>query len=102
MLDALDHRGPDDRAVHVQAPIGFAHTRLSVIELRQTVHEVLDEAHLKKLGFKTYFVEALKREHFTGVANHAFKLWAVMNFVEWHRLFVQGRWSQASNLGDAA
>ena len=72
-------------------------------ELRQTVCEVLDEVHLKKLGlFKTDYVEALKREHFAGVANHAFKLWALMNFVEWHRRFVESSWRHASTTGDAA
>ncbi len=29
-------------------------------------------------------VERLKAEHFRGQANHAFKLWGLMNFVAWH------------------
>ncbi len=30
---ALRHRGPDDSGVHVEGPVGFAHQRLSVIDL---------------------------------------------------------------------
>lgn len=33
MCNALHHRGPDARAVSVSGPAGFAHTRLSIIDL---------------------------------------------------------------------
>jgi hypothetical protein len=35
----------------------------------------------------------LQSEHFAGRANHGFKLWVLMNLVEWHRLFVEGHWT---------
>ena len=42
MVDALRHRGPDDEGFWVQAGVGMAHTRLSVIDLspagRQPMH----------------------------------------------------------------
>ena len=42
----------------------------------------------------------LKREHFSGVANHAFKLWNLLNVVEWHRLFVGGAWTDGASRSD--
>jgi asparagine synthase (glutamine-hydrolysing) len=41
MLEALDHRGPDDRGIDVvsEAGIGLIHTRLSVIDLSPAGHQ---------------------------------------------------------------
>src|SRR5437762_9878150 len=33
MIAMLDHRGPDDRGVHVEPAAGLAHARLSIIDL---------------------------------------------------------------------
>ena len=33
MAESLHHRGPDDSGVYADGPIGFAHTRLSIIDL---------------------------------------------------------------------
>ncbi|MCB2263252.1 MAG: asparagine synthase (glutamine-hydrolyzing) [Candidatus Thiosymbion ectosymbiont of Robbea hypermnestra] len=33
MLDALAHRGPDDRGIHISGPVGLAQVRLSIIGL---------------------------------------------------------------------
>ena len=33
MIGMLDHRGPDDRGVHIESDAGLAHARLSVIDL---------------------------------------------------------------------
>src|SRR6185369_9004204 len=48
MVDALRHRGPDDESLWTDGPVGFAHTRLKVIDLsaagRQPMH--LDEPRL--------------------------------------------------------
>ncbi|MEJ2037977.1 MAG: asparagine synthase B [Desulfosarcinaceae bacterium] len=33
MLDALPHRGPDDRGVHTRGAIVFGHTRLSIVDV---------------------------------------------------------------------
>ena len=32
MIGMLDHRGPDDRGVHIEPAAGLAHARLSVID----------------------------------------------------------------------
>src|SRR5262245_65458884 len=33
MVGTLAHRGPDERGIHVDGPIGLAHSRLSIIDL---------------------------------------------------------------------
>ncbi len=33
MLDALEHRGPDDRGVHINGKSVFGHTRLSIVDV---------------------------------------------------------------------
>lgn len=33
MLDALPHRGPDDRGIHAYGPFVFGHTRLSIVDV---------------------------------------------------------------------
>ena len=33
MLDALDHRGPDDRGLHINGKSVFGHTRLSIVDV---------------------------------------------------------------------
>ncbi len=63
-------------------------------DLRETVSDILSDANLKKVGlFNSSYIETLKREHFAGVANNAYKLWVLVNFLEWHRLFVEGHWT---------
>jgi asparagine synthase (glutamine-hydrolysing) len=63
-------------------------------ELRDTVSDVLSARHIGSLGLvDPGYVEQLKQEHFAGTANHAFKLWNLVHFVEWHRLFVRGEWT---------
>ncbi len=39
MVRALDHRGPDDRGVHLDGPVGLGHARLSVIDLSAGGHQ---------------------------------------------------------------
>lgn len=41
MMDKLHHRGPDGRGMHIDGPVGLAHTRLSIIDLaggEQPIH----------------------------------------------------------------
>jgi asparagine synthase (glutamine-hydrolysing) len=38
-LKAMVHRGPDDRGTFVDGPIGFAHTRLSILDLSSAGHQ---------------------------------------------------------------
>jgi asparagine synthase (glutamine-hydrolysing) len=39
MTASLDHRGPDDRGVHTDGPLGLGHTRLSIIDLSPAGHQ---------------------------------------------------------------
>ncbi len=41
MLDALPHRGPDDRGIHTHGSIVFGHTRLSIIDVRKGHQPIL-------------------------------------------------------------
>ena len=67
-------------------------------DLREMVSDTLSADAVARLGLLDVTrVEALKREHFAGVANHAFKLWNLLNFVEWHRLFVHGAWTAGAS-----
>jgi asparagine synthase (glutamine-hydrolysing) len=54
-------------------------------ELRSFVSDVLSGDNLRTVGiFNVPYVEELKRRHFAGVENNAFKLWGLMNFIAWH------------------
>lgn len=46
MLDAIRHRGPDDRGVHLDAAAGLAlgHLRLSIIDLSSASHQPMRDA----------------------------------------------------------
>jgi asparagine synthase (glutamine-hydrolysing) len=60
-------------------------------ELRSFVDEVLCTETLGSSGMLNVpYVEELKRRHFAGTENNAFKLWGLMNFVTWHRLLLKG------------
>lgn len=39
MNQCLQHRGPDDRGIYVDGPVGLAQTRLSIIDLSPTGHQ---------------------------------------------------------------
>ena len=55
-------------------------------DLRSTVHEILSESEVRRLGYLRYpEVERIKTEHLAGRANHENKLWALINLVCWHR-----------------
>ena len=41
MLDALPHRGPDDRGIHAYGDIVFGHTRLSIIDVAKGHQPIL-------------------------------------------------------------
>lgn len=47
MVAALDHRGPDARGIELRGPVGFGHTRLSIIDLSGGVQPMSsDDGHL--------------------------------------------------------
>jgi asparagine synthase (glutamine-hydrolysing) len=69
-------------------------------ELRDTVCDTLSGSRVTRLGFlDAAAVDVLKQQHFAGTANNAFKLWSLMNLVEWHRLFVDGAWASEQPSG---
>ena len=39
MIDTLSYRGPDDKGIYVNGNIGFAHRRLSIIDLSYAGHQ---------------------------------------------------------------
>lgn len=41
MLDALPHRGPDDRGVHAFNNVVFGHTRLSIVDVARGRQPIL-------------------------------------------------------------
>ena len=41
MLDALPHRGPDDRGIHTHGPFVFGHTRLSIVDVAKGHQPIL-------------------------------------------------------------
>jgi asparagine synthase (glutamine-hydrolysing) len=41
MLDALPHRGPDDRGIHVHGDMVFGHTRLSIVDVAKGHQPIL-------------------------------------------------------------
>mgnify|MGYP000235861108 CR=1 FL=1 len=48
MIDAISHRGPDDRGVYVQSNVGLGHSRLSIIDV-QSGHQPMT-SHDKMLS----------------------------------------------------
>jgi len=60
-------------------------------ELRPFVNEVLCGENLRPMGmFNLPYIEEMKRQHFDGVRNHAYKLWGLMNLVAWHKQVLMG------------
>jgi asparagine synthase (glutamine-hydrolysing) len=57
-------------------------------ELRPLMQEVLAEAEVKRSGyFRWPAVSRMVTEHLDGRANHAHRLWALMVFQLWTRLY---------------
>ena len=65
MVRALDHRGPDDRGVHVDGPVGLGHARLSVIDLTTGGHQPMlsrDGRHALAYNGEVYNYRELRKE----------------------------------------
>lgn len=43
-IQALDHRGPDDRGTFLEGPAGLCHTRLSILDLSSRGHQPMQSA----------------------------------------------------------
>ncbi len=60
-------------------------------ELRSFVNEVLCAENLRGVGmFNIPVIDELKRRHFAGTENNAFKLWGLMVFVAWRSKVLLG------------
>jgi asparagine synthase (glutamine-hydrolysing) len=102
LKDAMRGRIPSEVIHRTKSPFQPPLAAWLRSDLREMVGDVLAESAVARLGlFDVTRVEALKREHFSGVANHAFKLWNLLNFVEWHRLFVRGAWTEGASRSGA-
>ncbi len=65
--------------------------------LREVFHDVLLSARARQRGyFEPRFIERLLREHELGRRDHSARLWALVVFELWHRLYLDSR--QASPL----
>jgi asparagine synthase (glutamine-hydrolysing) len=54
-------------------------------ELKPLCEDVLSASNITRSGiFNAAYVEKLKQEHFSGVADHRKKLWSLMVFMLWH------------------
>ena len=51
---------------------------------------LLDNTTLKRGYFKSDYVRQLVTEHTTGIYDHTHRLWALLNFELWHRMFIDG------------
>ena len=51
MAAQLVHRGPDDNGIHIDRGLGFAHRRLSIIDIETGQQPMLSED--KKIGYVT-------------------------------------------------
>jgi asparagine synthase (glutamine-hydrolysing) len=102
LKDAMRGRLPAEVIRRTKSPFHPPLAAWLKSDLREIVGDVLSEGAVARLGlFDVARVDALKREHFSGAANHAFKLWNLLNFVEWHRLFVGGAWTNGPVRADA-
>jgi asparagine synthase (glutamine-hydrolysing) len=59
-------------------------------ELRDIVAEELSENRLRQIGyFNPEMVAKTVHEHLSGRRNHENKIWALLNFVLWHRMYIE-------------
>jgi len=58
--------------------------------LRPMLEDCLSAADMRRLGiFRPEAVQSLLTEHLSGRANHGLKLWNLLSFTVWHRLFLK-------------
>ena len=51
---------------------------------------VLGERAMRRGLFQKHATSTLLAEHRAGTANHEERLWALLNFELWHRIFIDG------------
>ena len=52
---------------------------------------LLDNKTLKRGYFKPDYIRQLVTEHTTGIYDHTHRLWALLNFELWHRMFIDNK-----------
>ena len=58
-------------------------------ELRPLMQDVLSPAKLRREGlFNPAYVENLKAEHLSGIANHSHRLWSLIMFEIWYDTYL--------------
>lgn len=65
MADSLAHRGPDDRGIYAQGPIGLGHRRLSIIDLSPSGHQPMwNDDHSLAIVFngEVYNFQEIKKQ----------------------------------------
>jgi asparagine synthase (glutamine-hydrolysing) len=57
--------------------------------LRDLLEEELSENRLRQIGYFNYkMISKTVQEHLSGRRNHENKIWALLNFVLWHRIYI--------------
>ena len=75
MLDAMPHRGPDDRDMHTFNNTVFGHTRLSIVDVKKGRQPILDSSGRKGIICNGEIYNFMKiRERLVG--NYHFKTWS--------------------------
>jgi asparagine synthase (glutamine-hydrolysing) len=61
-------------------------------ELKGFVYEVLlDNNGINMDFFNKDYIDRLLNEHISGKANHQFRIWALLNFELWHKMFINDK-----------
>lgn len=51
---------------------------------------LLSDAAIRRGFFDMHYVELLLEEHFVGISDHSEKIWCLLNFELWNRVFIDG------------
>lgn len=73
MNDCLTHRGPDDRGLHFDGPVGLAHTRLSIIDLETGRQPIFNEDETVSVVFNGEIYNYLSLRDSLLKAGHQFR-----------------------------
>ncbi|MBM4285844.1 MAG: asparagine synthase (glutamine-hydrolyzing) [Deltaproteobacteria bacterium] len=73
MVTVLDHRGPDDRGIYVDGPIGLGMTRLSIIDLPGGRQPIFNEDHTLVIIFNGEIYNYKDLYHYLSQRGHCFR-----------------------------
>jgi len=58
--------------------------------LKDVVTDCLSESNLKHLEYlNASFIQEIIMQHFIGKRDNSLKIWGLLNFVMWERIFIQ-------------